>query len=227
MHDPKPSWLRSLMKTLGDARDLDVVLSDVIAPVVRCNPHQANVAKLIEIVGQRQTKARSNVARALDAPDHGLHLLAIQSQLQTAANQKEVTNTKLENFADQRLRHLRKKVLGLADNRIAEDPQSLHRLRIAAKRLRYALEFFSTLQKGKRIANLIKQLAKLQNTLGRLNDLSNAELILLDCAGNDPDLLQAVNFIGNAHRQSRAELVDEASRLLAKFRSMDFPIFGE
>ena len=47
----------------------------------------------------------------------------------------------------------------------------LHTLRIDCKKLRYLLEFFSTLFEHKKITPLIKQLKKLQDNLGRFQDL--------------------------------------------------------
>ncbi|NIR49185.1 CHAD domain-containing protein [candidate division KSB1 bacterium] len=50
------------------------------------------------------------------------------------------------------------------------DPE-LHSLRIQCKKLRYLMEFFSSLFPEKEIARLIKQLKKLQDNLGDYNDL--------------------------------------------------------
>jgi CHAD domain-containing protein len=45
-------------------------------------------------------------------------------------------------------------------------------LRIQCKKLRYAIEFFSTLYPDKEIQALVRQLKKLQDVLGVFNDLS-------------------------------------------------------
>ncbi len=50
--------------------------------------------------------------------------------------------------------------------------ESLHRLRIQGKKLRYMLEFFRSLYPKKEMKTLITQLKGLQNTLGDFNDLS-------------------------------------------------------
>ena len=53
------------------------------------------------------------------------------------------------------------------------DPQSRHRLRIRAKRLRYALEFFGGLYAGRKdeMAAFLETLCAMQDGLGALNDL--------------------------------------------------------
>ncbi len=50
--------------------------------------------------------------------------------------------------------------------------EELHRLRIQGKKLRYCLEFFSSLYPEKEMKKLIKHLKILQNNLGLFNDLS-------------------------------------------------------
>ncbi len=50
--------------------------------------------------------------------------------------------------------------------------EKLHRLRIQCKKLRYILEFFSSLFPRKDMNRVIKQLKRLQNNLGDFNDLS-------------------------------------------------------
>ena len=60
--------------------------------------------------------------------------------------------------------------LGKAITDYSPDPE-LHSLRIECKKLRYLLEFFVSLFPTNEMANLIKQLKKLQDNLGDFNDL--------------------------------------------------------
>jgi CHAD domain-containing protein len=66
------------------------------------------------------------------------------------------------------------------------EDELLHALRIECKKLRYLLEFFSTLFPAKKINLLIKQLKVLQNNLGDFNDLSVQGEYLLNAATNLP-----------------------------------------
>ena len=66
--------------------------------------------------------------------------------------------------------------------------ESLHRLRIQGKKLRYCLEFFSSLYPTEEMKRLIKQLKKLQNNLGLFNDLSVQQDMLDEYLGGlEPD----------------------------------------
>jgi CHAD domain-containing protein len=62
----------------------------------------------------------------------------------------------------------------------------LHTLRIECKKLRYLMEFFTSLFPRKRMARLIKQLKKLQDNLGEFNDLSVQQEYLMHMAEEMP-----------------------------------------
>lgn len=51
------------------------------------------------------------------------------------------------------------------------DERDMHRLRIECKKLRYLIEFFSSLFPSEKISKLLKQLRTLQDNLGDFNDL--------------------------------------------------------
>jgi len=68
---------------------------------------------------------------------------------------------------------------GLAITRKTPDAE-IHRLRIQGKKLRYAIEFFSSLFPKQEIESAIKQLKQLQNYLGDFNDLSVQQEMLQD-----------------------------------------------
>jgi CHAD domain-containing protein len=78
----------------------------------------------------------------------------------------------------------------------AED-EMLHVLRIHCKKLRYLMEFFSSLFPRKKINVLIDQLKKLQDNLGDFNDLCVQEEYLLNITKELP----------TAHRQLKKTLV--------------------
>lgn len=62
------------------------------------------------------------------------------------------------------------------NNLIDADDETRHEVRIAAKKLRYAAEFFEPLYKGraKRHRRFITAMSGLQDALGSLNDLATA-----------------------------------------------------
>lgn len=71
-----------------------------------------------------------------------------------------------------------KQVRQLAAQALRGDATARHRLRVAYKRLRYALEFFASLFPGERLRNYHLSASGLQEMLGRLNDLAVASELI-------------------------------------------------
>src|SRR5450830_1896848 len=83
---------------------------------------------------------------------------------------------------------LRKRIGALDEN----DPAARHRVRIAAKKARYAAEFFSDLLPAKPAKRYVRALSALQDKLGHLNDLAVANALLEKLTA--PDLLQGTTY---------------------------------
>ena len=87
----------------------------------------------------------------------------------------------------------------------------LHQLRIECKKLRYLMEFFSSLFPPRKIKILIAQLKRLQDNLGDFNDLCVQEEYLLNIAEEWPTIknkskkvLVAIgNLVGTLDREKK------------------------
>jgi inorganic triphosphatase YgiF len=79
-------------------------------------------------------------------------------------------------------------VLGRRDRRLRKrgaavpeaTPEARHEVRIAAKKLRYAAEFFASLYPRKRVTRYARSLAGIQEILGALNDAAVVERLLAE-----------------------------------------------
>jgi len=220
--------LRTLTTRLGQARDLDVLLTEIATPVMRALPNEPRLAALAGAITDRQHSARAVAVRHLQSVAHGRLVLQATALLHRppflvpSDAMVEVTEAVGE-FAATRLKRLRKKVLGLAAAASIGDPASLHSLRIGIKRLRYALEFFSPLADEKSLRRLLATLAHLQDELGQLNDLANAGLLLMNCAGDDSRLREAVSLVGGWHASRHKGLLDQLPGKIEKLIRLKLP----
>ncbi len=215
--------LREMMRLLGRARDFDVLLAEIVDPVVAALPDEPRLAALAATVTDRRHAARQQAVAYLNSREFGrlmIQLTAYCCEL-TATRPPEAGTT--ADFAATRLKKLRRKVRELADAATAEDPASLHALRIGIKRLRYGLEFFVSLGRGKARRRMAEELARAQETLGQLNDLANAGALLMDCAGHDPRLREAVTLVGGWHGPRHAALMATVPALLERLRRLPKP----
>ncbi|GAB4177652.1 MAG: CYTH and CHAD domain-containing protein [Rhodocyclaceae bacterium] len=190
------SRLHSLADTLGEARDWDILAADVLAPVVAGFPADPRLAALARAVGERRAKAGAAVAQALADPTYGRLLIAVGA-LANPRQPSDAHPEPLREFAQRAIARLARRTRLRAGRASANDPVSLHRLRIAVKRWRYALEFFAGLLP--RHAVRLGRLIRLQSRLGALHDLATAGARLAACSGNDPTLREAVALAGGWH----------------------------
>jgi inorganic triphosphatase YgiF len=159
--------LRWFTAQLGDARNLDVYLQRDLATDERAP------------VNARREKAYDRIIETLNSRRfRGLMLdLVVWSSLGAWRSGRKAQRP-VAPFAAKRLDALWRRVASAGD--LAEmDEESRHRLRIEAKKLRYALEFFETLSKDlakeqKRFADAVKNL---QEALGKLNDMATARAL--------------------------------------------------
>lgn len=214
--------LVALARQLGRARDLDVLLNEIANPVLRALPNEPRLPALTGDITDRRYTARAEAIAMLAAPDYGRSLLAALESLYPVSA-TEASTLPLQSFASERLRRLRKKLRWLAATASIDRPASLHALRIATKRLRYALEFFAPLAPKHAMDGVLKHLAGVQDTLGQLNDLTNAGALLMDCAGEDPRLREAVTLIGGWHGPRYARLLESITPELGRLARLRLP----
>ena len=105
--------------------------------------------------------------------------------------------------------------------------EDLHRLRIQGKKLRYCLEFFSSLYPERDMKKLIKQLKELQNNLGDFNDLSvQQEMLQQYLAGVKPGTIKSrklsaaigglLTNLYHEHKQVRSHFEEHFKRFAAR-----------
>ncbi len=108
-------------------------------------------------------------------------------------------------------KRLRKRIGALDEN----DAPARHRVRIAAKKARYAAEFFSDLLPKKDVKAYTTCLSRLQNRLGHLNDLAVAGRLLpvLENSGHAHDAAYARGWVGGSAEAAAHGLRDALGKV--------------
>lgn len=221
--------LHELTVVLGRTRDLDVLLAEIVGPVSAAFADDPRISALAGILTDRLYATRNKTADHLAHPGYGRLLLLMAAELhgKTLAAQGAPAEgdsaVTLREFTQRRLRKLQGRTQLLAELANTDDPSSLHALRIAIKRLRYALEFFGSLLPRQSFAAVAKRLAALQDQLGQLNDLANAGTALMAAAGTNPNLREAVTLIGGWHAPRHAALLAAVPAQLKAVRKLRLP----
>jgi len=164
--------LRWLAATLGAARQWDVLAAETLPALERAYPEQA--ARLVPLRQALLAQAASQRAKAVQdvaSPRYTLLLLALGRWVHAEA---QTLSMPVAGLASGMLRRYQKRLQRRAELVRGDDPTGRHRMRIAGKKLRYALDFFRALYPQRQIKPYIGQLGKLQDCLGHLNDVAVA-----------------------------------------------------
>lgn len=167
---------RYLGQVTGPTRDLDVYLLMEDNYKARLSERlQTGLHYFFEELAQRRRQEQKRLARALRGRRYKQIVTDWQEYLDRddRENPTKKSDTPVEQIARKIIlkRCLRVVRDGRAIHQDSPDNE-LHRLRIQGKKLRYSLEFFSSLFPEKKMKKLINQLKLLQDNLGDFNDLS-------------------------------------------------------
>lgn len=203
--------LRDNANRFGDARDLDVLYDEILAPVAGSTPEEdAALARLQGIVRTARDAARVDARKRLDPAEQGRLLIDLTAALHSLPTNNLIGAADLGLFARLQLARLRKKIR--RRHTAARDlvPAKLHELRIVLKELRYGIEFFAPLMRERSTRRYIKALAEAQNALGFVNDLDVARGRLAAWAGDEPQLSAAAGFACGWHGPRYARMCRRA-----------------
>jgi triphosphatase len=188
--------LKWITQELGPARDLDVFAADVLKPLKAARPRDEVVAATHRDFEERRAAAYARAAGSVRSDRFRTAVLDLVKWVEIgrwSTDDDEDRKTKrmrpVAEHARKKLGRLRKRVKKGADLR-HQSVRQRHKLRIRAKRLRYATEFFAGTFEGgtsvKRRAEALSALKDLQDALGGLNDIATRHTLIAHGA-DEPD----------------------------------------
>ncbi len=175
-------WLAA---ELSAAREWDVFAEEFVSPVAWLNREDQGFDALVAAVGQAQQQSRQRARDAISTERYTEFLLRLSTWLSSQAwgdlSAKEQTTRLLDPISQHYTKFLQKRdrsVRKLGQDIVSLSEPALHELRLAVKRLRYAIDFFEGLYPKKQAKAYRKYLASLQDELGYLNDVAAADTLL-------------------------------------------------
>jgi CHAD domain-containing protein len=175
--------LKALASCLGPARDWDVFIGGRLAEIQRAFPDDGRIAALDKAARARRDEAYATLRAALDEP--GFRLLGLSLAALAAAPPEAPEPA--SRFAVRALNRRLKRVLRHGEDLSPLPVAELHRLRLDAKRLRYAAEMFAPLFGRKKVRRFLAALVAVQEELGHLNDIVVAAGLLGQIASPGED----------------------------------------
>ncbi|WP_244306066.1 CHAD domain-containing protein [Paraburkholderia lacunae] len=197
---------KSLADAAGQTRDWDILKHLLTADKAM----KRSFKTLIERVDVQRSDALLCSRRTIEGADVGQMLEQRVADALRQLNADSVHES-LELFASERVASA-EKALKKRVNRVVThlDPEyaELHEVRIAGKKLRYLLEFFSPLIDSRQEMG-VDDLAQLQDELGKLNDIVSSDALLREHAeqlGEHAAVENAISYltVQKEHHMQRA-----------------------
>lgn len=176
--------VKTLFAVLGEARDLDVFCTETLPCMATASPG-AGLETLLDLVPlaaaaqELRTAAWDRVLEAVRAPEFTLMLLqagglTIAASGATADDMSSDRGMALARFARDRLAGQWQRAVIAHHDLAGLDNDARHDLRKRLKTLRYEAEFFAPLWSVQDTKPFMRQLKRVQNDLGVINDAATA-----------------------------------------------------
>ena len=242
IHDGKvgqiKSGLRWLTAQLAAARELDVFLHETAALPQVPRSARTSLDTLHAELARRRDNALAHARSTAASPQYRDLVFAtlawiesgpwVISDGQSRARRQQPAKCLARRQLDRRARKIRKRGKALAEL----SPRRRHKLRVQAKKVRYATDFFGALFSGKarkrRRRRFVSGLKCLQGALGQLNDVAAHETLGLRvartrlAASRDAarHLAYAAGLVMGGDATRIAPLLNDAASAHSRFRRM-------
>jgi len=176
------TW-QTLASALGEARNWDVFLGETLPPIQQAFPADKDIKRLRKAALVRAKSARQSITALLAVREFPCLLLEFTAAVYTLDGSPTLS---LTDFCQQQIRRYSKKARQLALRHNELTPEERHKMRIAFKKLRYSIEFFTPLLPSRRLKPYLAALGQLQDELGLINDHVTAECLIADALDGRP-----------------------------------------
>jgi CHAD domain-containing protein len=215
---PELAWVG---QTVGAVRDLDVQIADLdkLAADLPEADREALV-RLRALLLEERAQARAEMLQALDSPRYERFVRRFGAMLRSRSGTRtSPARAVAPELVARRHRALRKAMKHAAAE---PDPSTYHRLRIVAKRFRYALEFLSDIYPGE-TARLVRRTVAFQDLLGDYQDANVATARLRALSSEHADELgpETVFAMGELAARNRWAMEGLDRRVAATYAKLD------
>ncbi|QRX82750.1 CYTH and CHAD domain-containing protein [Glaciimonas sp. PAMC28666] len=218
---------------LGAARDWEVFAGSTLAAAFDVRGPQT-IAPLQKTAHDFAKKSRADAIKVLNSARYTRLILTLGACIHSAnqtvdagpdrdASSPAPGQARLRPFVAAQLARYQKKLLKRGEGLDVIDSAERHQLRIAAKKMRYGLAFFSSLYPAKKIKPYLGALSTLQDTLGDLNDARVAETLLQHCAVGRPQLTEVSGYVRSVVSLQSEGNLKKLNKQWKKFKRTNAP----
>ncbi|MEP4031449.1 CYTH and CHAD domain-containing protein [Roseibium polysiphoniae] len=182
---PLDASARTLAGKVGELRDLDVLASEIVAPLSDHAPQNLSLDPLLKHLANTRVSCRNELIDYLQSTEINAFLFSLAAYTEGRGwldaenfDQTTLLAAPISAFArkaqNKQWRKVAKHGSGIEEMSVPER----HEMRKALKKLRYGIEFFGSLYPKAEVKPFLKRMKKLQDIFGYLNDVAMAEKLL-------------------------------------------------
>jgi triphosphatase len=215
--EPAAADIDWLAGELGDARNWDVFIESVLPDLPLPAAHRPGMERVLVASREEAERHRNKVKAAVGSARYTALLLALGAWIagegwKQAGLPSEPLAQAVRKAAPQLVQHAAARVRKRARAYDLHRPECLHKVRIAAKKERYAREFFDAVGHGKRAARRHDLLADMQDELGTINDSAVARDLVAQLRDRVPQEVALLGFIEGVLAEREADALPRARR---------------
>lgn len=207
---------------LGDARNWDVFIESLLPGLPLPEEHKPALARVAVAAREEAERHRARVRAAVGSPRYTGLLLGLgawiagqgwrQADSRPEDAPADALEQKVTKAAPRLVQHAAARVRKRARGIDLQHPETLHRVRIAAKKERYAREFFEALSHSKKEIRRHDLLSDMQDELGMLNDGVVARELVGQLRERVPQEIALLGFIEGVLAERAAENLPRAGK---------------
>jgi triphosphatase len=182
---------RSILRSLAPARDLDVLLGELLPPLEGDAELCSHIRPLRRLAEGERAAAYTAVRQTLSSARYADLTFDFAAWIERQGWREAVDvdvllaqRRPLLEFAQRNLKRRHRQALKRGKGFEGLSPAARHKVRIALKELRYGVEFFAELFERKRVKPFARRLMGFQGELGALNDVAEAGRLVRDLIGH-------------------------------------------
>jgi len=217
---------------LGRTRNWEVLAFGTLATVRHAFADESEWKALDIAARNAAARHRRHAARVIGSKRYARLLLRLGQWLESQqagpaaqhgqdASSWHTSWTSIGKFSSRILDRYRRRLQRRGDALAGSNSLALHRVRIAAKKLRYATEFLCSVHAPRKGRSRTGPLSELLSTLGTFNDISCAGGLLCELAKLDPQVTKGACF-ARGYLASHAEMSErKVTRIWRRFSHDD------
>ena len=215
--EPLAADIEWLAGELGDARNWDVFLDSVLPRLPLTEEQKPSLARVEAAAREEAERHRARVRSAVGSPRYTTLMLALGGWIagkgwQHTSLPADPLEQKIAKAAPKLVQHAAARVRKRARGYDLKRPECLHKVRIAAKKERYAREFFAALSHDRKATKRHDLLSGMQDELGGINDAFVARELVAQLRDRVPQEAGLLGFIDGVLAERALDAMPRARR---------------